>query len=79
MTSLRLSETDQAKALIESAIAENGAMRVLLAAAKAVLRERPERRTRPPDTMRLPEHLRKDVGLYPLAQAPREYIWRFYQ
>ena len=65
-----------AKTLIEDAIRENGAARVLIIAALAVLRGRNQRRARPPDAADLTTHLRRDVGLPPEPEVPdwRQYL-----
>ena len=59
---------------IRHVIETHGAVRVLLAAAAALLRPR----ARPPDATRLPAHLRRDVGLPPLPppvpQDPRHVL-----
>jgi hypothetical protein len=79
MTALRLNETAStsgARDLIDQAIASNGASRVLVAAMIAILRKRPARKPRPPDTSQLGAHLRRDVGL---LVEPEAADWRRFQ
>ena len=59
-----------ARTLIEDAIRENGAARVLIIAALSVLRGRSDRRPRPPDAGSLTTHLRRDIGLQPEPEVP---------
>ncbi len=65
-----------AKTLIEDAIRENGAARVLITAALAVLRGQSKRRARPPDASDLTKYLRRDIGLPPEPEVPdwRQYL-----
>lgn len=59
--------TRPSRDLIDAAIALHGPLRVLLAAIRALLRPR----ARPPDNLgRVPDYLRADIGLAPLAYAP---------
>lgn len=60
MTAIRL-PTRPAHPLIDQAIAAHGPHRVLFAALRALVR----RRARPPDLDRLPEAIRRDIGLPP--------------
>ncbi len=75
MTALRLNDTEGRRALIDDAIAQNGAMRVLIAAIRAVFRDRRGRRARPPDAHSLNAHMRRDIGLYP---EPESVDWQRY-
>lgn len=56
--------------LIDAAIAKHGAMHVMLAAIRALLRVQRQRRARPPDITQLDARLRKDVGLLPDLDRP---------
>ena len=74
MNALRLpGHRPAARDIVEDAIREFGASRVIWAALLAVLRGRLRRRARPPDAARLDAHLRRDVGL--LAE-PEAADWR---
>ena len=59
--------------LIDDVIAQYGAMRVLLSAARALLRFNGHRRARPPDISQLDARMRRDVGLLPEIDLPE---WR---
>lgn len=63
-----------AKTLIDDAIAQYGAIRVLLTAVRALLRARRLRRERPPDVNRLDSRMRRDIGLLPDVDRTD---WRF--
>lgn len=65
MTALPL-HTRPSRDAIDTAIALHGPLRVLLAAARALLRPK----ARPPDVASLPDHLRRDIGLLPMAHVP---------
>ena len=58
-----------ARNLIDDAIAENGASRVLMAAMVAMLRNWPARRSRPPDAHEIGRHLQRDVGFHVEPEA----------
>ena len=58
------------RSLIEDAISQHGAMRVLLAAARALFRVRQLRRARPPDVSTLSPRMRRDIGLLPDVDVP---------
>jgi hypothetical protein len=59
-------------AVIDTLVARHGAWPVLLRALRA--RFGPARPSRAAGTHRLSDHLRRDIGLPPLAPAPRD--WR---
>ncbi|MEM9797904.1 MAG: hypothetical protein AAF919_15540 [Pseudomonadota bacterium] len=69
MTALRLRGPRPPHDLIDAAIESHGAARVLLAAVASLLRPR----ARPPDLTRLPNHLRRDVGLPPQIDPPHRF------
>ena len=69
MTALRLNRGTAAQSSIETAIRDHGASRVLLAALVSLLRGRIPAQPRPPDADRLPNYLRRDVGLPEQAEA----------
>ena len=73
MTALRLNRRTTAQSSIETAIRDHGASRVLLAALVALLRRRTPAQPRPPDADRLPNYLRRDVGL---PEQPVVKDWR---
>ena len=60
------------RSLIDAALAEHGAMRVLLSATRALLRTRHLRRERPPDVGLLTSRMRRDIGLLPEFDAPEQ-------
>lgn len=71
MTVIEMTRTHTSvRNLIDEAIAEHGAMRVLLSALKAVIRDRALRRERPPDVRRLDTRMRRDIGLLPDFDRP---------
>ena len=72
MTTLYLTQVENrpATALIDAAIAEHGAMRVLLHAGLKAFRIRRLRRERPPDVSLLDARLRRDIGLLPELDLP---------
>ncbi len=59
----------KAPALIQSAIHEHGAKRVLWVALVALLRRKSPTQPRPPDAVALSSHLRRDIGLPPEPEA----------
>ena len=70
------------RTLIEDAIAEHGAMRVLISAGRALFRTRRLRRERPPDIRFLTTRMRRDIGLLPELDAPEQRPivtdWRYF-
>ena len=67
MNALRLTTpAPSPRTLIDAAIESHGPVRVLLAAAAALLRPK----ARPPDMVELTPHLRRDIGLPPPRARP---------
>jgi hypothetical protein len=76
MTTLHMNwATPETPNLIEDAIAEHGAMTVLIAAIRRLLRARFMRRARPPDIATLDARMRRDIGLMPDIDRPT-VSWR---
>ena len=73
MNALRLGP-NKVPTLIETAIQEYGARRVLWVAIVALLRGKTPAQPRPPDAGRLPTYLRKDIGL---PKEPEAVDWRY--
>jgi hypothetical protein len=63
-------DTRDGRKLIEDAIAENGAIEVLKAAALAVIRGTKRPKSRPPDAAGLSGYIRRDIGLPAEPEAP---------
>lgn len=76
MNVLHLPRADApARNLIDDAIREHGASRVLWAAIRAAIRARIRKRARPPDAAYIGSYLRRDVGL---PFEPEAADWRRY-
>ena len=64
-----------ARKLIEDAIAQNGAIEVLKAAALATIRGTKRPKARPPDSAYLSDYIRRDIGL---RTEPEAAPWNRY-